>query len=68
MKTLLATFLLAQVAICAALLFPGVAAARLPEPPPSRQHARSRLHHSNTAILRRTFLWAGQGSNLRPWD
>ncbi len=52
MKTLIVTFLLAQVVICVVLLFPEVAAARIPEPPPWRQHARSHLHHSNPGILR----------------
>lgn len=52
MKTLVATFLLAQVVICAALLYPEAAAARIPEPPPWRQQPRSHLHHSDPAILR----------------
>lgn len=52
MKTLIVTFLLAQVVICAALLFPEVAAARIPEPPPLRHHARSHLHRQNPAVLR----------------
>ena len=52
MKTLLATFLLAQIVICVALLFPEVAAARIPEPPPWRQHARSHVHQTNPKILR----------------
>ena len=50
MKRLLATFLLAQVVICAALLFPEVAAARIPEPPPWRQ-----MHGHTTIAKTRQF-------------